>query len=97
MVCECMDNLLCDEVWLSNSENTFEEEIGDIVTLKSHENKEFEEAFALYLEKEGSSLPEQDYAKYLHSNNLFLPRCRVIQWLVKVSFFPFGGFFILVR
>lgn len=88
-----MDNLLCDEVWLSNnSENTFEE-VGDfVVSLKSYEHKEFEEAFTLYLEKEASSLPEHNYAKYLHSNNLFLPRCRVIQWLVKVSIFPFGVF-----
>jgi len=89
MVYECMDNLLCDEVWLSNSENAFDE-VGDFVSFKSYENKEFEKAFALYLEKEASSLPEHDYAKYLHSNNLFVPRCRVIQWLVKVSIFPFG-------
>ncbi|KAG2380888.1 putative cyclin-D7-1 G1/S-specific cyclin-D7-1 [Vigna angularis] len=100
MVCECMDNLLCDEVWLSNSENTFEEEVGDFVSLKSYENKEFEEAFALYLEKEASSLPEQDYAKYLHSNSLFVSRCRVIQWLVKCgSHFnlSFGTVFLAVN
>ncbi|ESW06049.1 hypothetical protein PHAVU_010G015500 [Phaseolus vulgaris] len=101
MVYECMDNLLCDEVWLSNnSENTFEE-VGDfVVSLKSYENKEFEEAFTLYLEKEASSLPEHNYAKYLHSNNLFLPRCRVIQWLVKCgSHFnlSFGTVFLAVN
>ncbi|KAL9303308.1 hypothetical protein ACSQ67_020571 [Phaseolus vulgaris] len=101
MVYECMDNLLCDEVWLSNnSENTFEE-VGDfVVSLKSYEHKEFEEAFTLYLEKEASSLPEHNYAKYLHSNNLFLPRCRVIQWLVKCgSHFnlSFGTVFLAVN
>ncbi|KAG5042491.1 putative cyclin-D7-1 [Glycine max] len=78
----CMDNLLCDEVWLSKSSNTFEE-VSDPVALKSYENEEFEEAFAVCLEKEVSFLPESDYTKYLHSNNLIFPRCRVIQWFIK--------------
>ncbi|KAG4393342.1 hypothetical protein GLYMA_03G069200v4 [Glycine max] len=80
----CMDNLLCDEVWLSKSSNTFEE-VSDPVALKSYENEEFEEAFAVCLEKEVSFLPESDYTKYLHSNNLIFPRCRVIQWFIKVE------------
>ncbi|KAG5088560.1 hypothetical protein AAZX31_01G091600 [Glycine max] len=78
-----MDNLLCDEVWLSKSANTFEEVISDPVALKSYENEEFEEAFAVCLEKEVLCLPEPDYTKYLHSNNLIFPRCRVIQWFIK--------------
>ncbi|CAJ1949431.1 unnamed protein product [Sphenostylis stenocarpa] len=99
MIYECMDNLLCDEVWFSGSENTFEE-VGDFVAFKSYENKEFEEAFTLYLEKEVSSLPEQDYTHYLHSNNLFVPRCKVIQWLIKCgSHFnlSFGTVFLAVN
>ncbi|RDY02107.1 putative cyclin-D7-1, partial [Mucuna pruriens] len=82
MVYVCMDNLLCDEVWLSKSSNTFEE-VADLVALKNYENEEFKEAFTLSLEKEVSFLPERDYTKYLHSNNLIFPRCRVIQWFIK--------------
>lgn len=78
-----MDNLLCDEVWLSRSENS-NEEVGDHVAIfKSYENEEFEEAFKACLEKEVSSSPESNYAKYLHSNNLIFPRSRVIQWFIK--------------
>ena len=36
----CMDNLLCDEVWLSKSSNTFEE-VSDPVALKSYEKNTF--------------------------------------------------------
>lgn len=80
-----MDNLLCNEVWLSRSENS-NEEVGDHVAIfKSYENEEFEEAFKVCLGKEVSSLPESNYAKYLHSNNLIFPRSRVIQWFIKVS------------
>ena len=88
----CMDNLLCDEVWLSKSANTFEEVISDPVALKSYENEEFEEVFAVCLEKEVLCLPEPDYTKYLHSNNLIFPRCRVIQWFIKVYKFPLEYF-----
>ncbi|KAG4389985.1 hypothetical protein GLYMA_06G198800v4 [Glycine max] len=79
----CMDNLLCDEVWLSKSANTFEEVISDPVALKSYENEEFEEVFAVCLEKEVLCLPEPDYTKYLHYNNFIFPSCRVIQWFIK--------------
>ncbi|KAG5054240.1 hypothetical protein AAZX31_03G057200 [Glycine max] len=95
----CMDNLLCDEVWLSKSSNTFEE-VSDPVALKSYENEEFEEAFAVCLEKEVSFLPESDYTKYLHSNNLIFPRCRVIQWFIKCRSrfnISFGTVFLAVN
>ncbi|TKY63314.1 Cyclin-D7-1 protein [Spatholobus suberectus] len=81
-MCVYMDNLLCDEVWLSRSANTFEE-VGDPVAVKSYEDEEFKEAFTVCLEKEVPCMPEPDYTKYLHSNNLIFPRCRVIQWFIK--------------
>ncbi|KAK7390510.1 hypothetical protein VNO78_25817 [Psophocarpus tetragonolobus] len=95
-----MDNLLCDEVWLSA--DTFEE-VGDddeLIVLKSYQNEEFEEAFTVYLEKEVSCLPEPHYTKYLHSNNLVFSRSRVIQWFIKCrSHFnlSFGTVFLAVN
>ncbi|XP_027337201.1 putative cyclin-D7-1 [Abrus precatorius] len=76
-----MDNLLCDEVWLSRSQNTCE--VVESVALKNHENEEFEQAFTVCLEKEVFYMPESDYTKYLQSNNLIFPRFRVIQWFIK--------------
>ncbi|KAL2320036.1 hypothetical protein Fmac_029005 [Flemingia macrophylla] len=78
-----MENLLCDEVWLSRSPNTIEEVGEPIAFESSYENEEFHETFLMCLEKEVSCLPEPDYTKYLHSNNLVLHRCRVIQWFIK--------------
>ncbi|KAK7350049.1 hypothetical protein VNO77_08101 [Canavalia gladiata] len=77
-----MDNLLCDEVWLSSSENSLEV-CAPIIALKNYENEEFQEAFALSLEKELSYMHEPHYSNYLHSNNLIFPRCKVIQWFIK--------------
>ncbi|XP_029128243.1 putative cyclin-D7-1 [Cajanus cajan] len=47
-----MDNLLCEEVWLSRSDNTFKE-VGEPIALKSsYENEDFQEVFSMCLEKE---------------------------------------------
>ncbi|XVF55242.1 hypothetical protein PTKIN_Ptkin06aG0021400 [Pterospermum kingtungense] len=86
-----MENLLCDEVWLSSPCGT--------PTDRSHEREHYtlkgyadsfyttkqdsEQALVICLEKELSYMPEPGYLDYLQSNSLVSARFRAVQWLIK--------------
>ncbi|KAI4356496.1 hypothetical protein L6164_000518 [Bauhinia variegata] len=80
-----MDDLLCDEVWLSSSLSTHEtKDHKPLEQCSCYENdEEFEQAFAVCLEKENFYMLEPDYVKYLESNNLIFARGKAIQWFIK--------------
>ncbi|XWS43745.1 hypothetical protein CRYUN_Cryun16bG0130200 [Craigia yunnanensis] len=86
-----MENLLCDEVWLSSSGTPKLSHEREHCTLKGYADsfyttkEDSERAFVICLEKEFSYRPEPGYLDYLQSNNLVFARFRAVQWLIKTS------------
>ncbi|KAJ7961390.1 Cyclin [Quillaja saponaria] len=84
-----MENLLCDEVWLSSSEtkskcSDIEPCISVIGSFHEYDDEqEFEQALNVCLEKEIAYMPAPNYVEYLQSNNLILARFKVVQWFNK--------------
>ncbi|XP_039013457.1 putative cyclin-D7-1 [Hibiscus syriacus] len=76
-----MENLLCDEVWLSGPETPDPSHETDRCTLK----EDSEQALLICLKKELSYMPEPGYLDYLQSNNLVFSRFRAVQWLIKTG------------
>ncbi|KAK8561763.1 hypothetical protein V6N13_149086 [Hibiscus sabdariffa] len=86
-----MENLLCDEVWLSSPETRDLSHETEHCTLKDYASadsfyttkEDSEQAIVICLEKELSYMPEPGYLDYLQSNHLVFPRFRAVQWLIK--------------
>ncbi|XP_022748177.1 putative cyclin-D7-1 [Durio zibethinus] len=84
-----MENLLCEEVWLSSPGTPDISHEREHCTLKGYADsfyttkEDSEQALALCLEKEFSYMPEPGYIDCLQSNNLVFLRFRVVQWLIK--------------
>ncbi|XP_022767585.1 putative cyclin-D7-1 [Durio zibethinus] len=84
-----MENLLCDEVWLSSPRTPDLSHEREHCILKGCDDsfyttrKDSERALVICLEKEFSYMPEPGYLDYLQSNNLVFARCRAAQWLIK--------------
>ncbi|KAE8696572.1 HLIP/One helix protein [Hibiscus syriacus] len=79
-----MENLLCDEVWLSSPETEHSTLKDSGYADSFYTTKEdAERAIVICLEKELSYMPEPAYLHYLQSNNLVLARFRAVQWLIK--------------
>ena len=87
-----MENLLCDEVWLSSTGTPDISHEREHCILKGYADsfyttkEDSERALAICLEKEFGYMPEPGYLDYLQSNNLVFARFRAIQWLIKVNF-----------
>lgn len=89
-----MENLLCDEVWLSSPGTPdLSHEREQYCTLKCYSDsfyttkEDCEQALVICLEKQFSYMPEPGYLHYLHSNSLVMSaRFRAVQWLIKVKF-----------
>ncbi|XVE96911.1 hypothetical protein REPUB_Repub02eG0264600 [Reevesia pubescens] len=86
-----MENLLCDEVWLS-SPGTPDHQLSherEHCILKGYADafytskEDSKQALIICLEKEFSYMPEPGYLDYLQSNNLVFARFRAVQWLIK--------------
>lgn len=88
-----MENLLCDERWLSSpvtpidhhhhqSSEMISSYPGSFYTTK----EESEEALAIYLEKEITYIPQPNYVDHLRSEKFTSARYRATQWLFRVSF-----------
>ncbi|GMJ03128.1 CYCLIN D7;1 [Hibiscus trionum] len=87
-----MENLLCDEVWLSSPETPKLTHETEHCTLKPDHGsadsfyttkEDSEQAIVICLEKELSYMPEPGYLEYLQSNDLVFARFRAVQWLIK--------------
>ncbi|XP_021289916.1 putative cyclin-D7-1 [Herrania umbratica] len=87
---KAMENLLCDEVWLSSPgtpDHSHDER--EHCMLKGYADsfyttkEDSEQAFVVCLEKEFSYMPEPGYLDHLQSNNLVFARFRAVQWLIK--------------
>lgn len=92
-----MENLLCDEAWLSSPavtpidhhhhhhapHHSSESYLGGSFYMTKEDS---EEALAIYLEKEISYMPEDNYVEHLRSENFTSARYRATQWLFRVSF-----------
>ncbi|TYI87563.1 hypothetical protein E1A91_D04G143700v1 [Gossypium mustelinum] len=86
-----MENLLCDEVWLSSpgtpdlsheSEHYIWKGYG-YADLFYTTKEDSEQALVICLKKEFSYMPEAGYLDYLQSKNLVFARFRAVQWLIK--------------
>lgn len=86
-----MENLLCDEEWLSSpvipdlSHETVHYGYG-YADLFYTTKEDSEQALVICLKKEFSYMPEAGYLDYLQSKNLVFARFRAVQWLIKVQF-----------
>ncbi|XVE61925.1 hypothetical protein DITRI_Ditri06bG0077300 [Diplodiscus trichospermus] len=84
-----MENLLCDELWLSSPGTPDLSHERERSILKGHAasfyttKEDTERALVICLEKELSYMPEPGYLDYLQSNNLVFARFRAVQWLTK--------------
>ncbi|GLT92580.1 hypothetical protein SLE2022_104110 [Rubroshorea leprosula] len=85
-----MEDLLCDEVWLSSPEipEHFHEPgecivDGDVGSFNVMTKEESEQALIMCLQKELSYVPKPQYVEYLHSNGLVLARFGAVVWLIK--------------
>ncbi|KAE8687007.1 hypothetical protein F3Y22_tig00111027pilonHSYRG00727 [Hibiscus syriacus] len=79
-----MDDLLCDEVWLSSPETEYCRLKDNGYADSFYTTKEdSEQAIVICLEKELSYMPEPGYLDYLLSSNLVFARFRAVQWLIK--------------
>ena len=93
-----MENLLCDEVWLSSSGTPDLSHEREHSTLKGYADsfyttkEDSERALVIFLEKEFSYRPEPGYIDYLQSNNLVFARFRAVQWFIKVNFLSSSKF-----
>ncbi|XP_059428657.1 putative cyclin-D7-1 [Corylus avellana] len=89
-----MENLLCDEAWLSSPavtpidhhhhhhapHHSSESYLGGSSYMTKEDS---EEALAIYLEKEISYMPEDNYVGHLRSENFTSARYRATQWLFR--------------
>jgi hypothetical protein len=82
-----MENLLCDEAWLSSPVAPIDHQSSECYRGSFYPTKEdSEEALSIYMEKEISYMPEANYVEHLRSQNLTNARYRATRWLFRVSF-----------